>query len=355
MVPRCPFLALTATASASIRVRIQQLLAMKTPVEIVESPDRENIKISVTKIKGDPEVSFHWLTEKLKSEKNVCDKYIIYCRRIADCSNLYSYFKDEVKDTALFDMFHSRTVEKVKTKILGTIRDPKSSLRIIIATNAVGMGLDFDCNFVINYGPPSDYDAYLQQIGRVGRDGSASQAMLLYHGQQLRKLSPEMLSFVKSEDKCRRLILRKLYGDKSSHKEVTGCRCCDICEKMCTCNHCDQNAIPFQKYEKDEEVYDMERFVSEDDQDKLEVHLLGLKNDLDRSCSMYSGIISHGLSLHVIKLIMSNSKFVFGIDTLLDKCGIFHEETAAQVLSIFSAIFGDTDMELTFDEDSLQL
>jgi superfamily II DNA helicase RecQ len=105
-------------------------------------------------------------------------------------------FIDEVKDRELFDMYHSRTTDKVKSKILSTIKEPNSTLRIIIATNAVGMGLDFQSNHVIHYGPPSEYDAYLQQIGRVGRDGSACHAMLLYHSKQLRKVSPEMLSFV---------------------------------------------------------------------------------------------------------------------------------------------------------------
>ena len=325
---------------------------MKDPLQIIESPDRENIKISITKISGDPIESFKWLTEKLKVNREKCDKYIIYCRRISDCSSLYSFFKEEVVDTSLFNMFHSRTVSKIKEKILDSIRDSQSVLRVLIATNAVGMGLNFDCKYVINFGPPSDYDAYLQQIGRVGRDGTKSQAMLVYHGQQLRKLSPEMLMFVKSQDKCRRLILRKLYGDKCLNKDVKGCSCCDICEKDCDCGTCVENEVPFHTSVHSPQTTEMERFVSEEDQDKLEVYLLALKNELDRCSSIYSPLISHWLSLQVIKTILSESKYIFDIDTLLDKCGVFHEETAAKVLQVFSAVFGDTDLEMDFDEDT---
>ena len=112
---------------------------MKNPLEIVESPDRENIKISVMKIPMELEASFKWLVDLLNKYKLNCIKVIIYCRRIQDCSKLYMYFKDEVEGKELFDMFHSRTPEMVKAKILSTIKEPNCSLRLTIATNALGI------------------------------------------------------------------------------------------------------------------------------------------------------------------------------------------------------------------------
>ena len=65
-------------------------------------------------------------------------------------------------------MYHSRFVDKIKRYVLKSIHQ-------IDSTNAVGM--------IINFGPPSEFDDYLQQIGKVGRDGSQSYSMLLYYGQ----------------------------------------------------------------------------------------------------------------------------------------------------------------------------
>ena len=111
-------------------------------------------------------------------------------------------------------MYHSRTVDNIKQYVLKSINQIDSNLRVLIAINAVGMGLDFQCNFVINFGPPSEFDDYLQQIGRVGRDGCESYSMLLYHGQQLQKKSAEMLYHL--------LKIGKLVDDNSlKHYMVT--------------------------------------------------------------------------------------------------------------------------------------
>ena len=220
-----PVLALTATASPSVRKKIKELMCMKDVKEIVESPDRDNITLTVVKLEGEPVAAFQWLSDKMASEGRKCPKHLIYCRRIADCSKLFRFFEDQLgsksyvegsskkSENRLFNMFHSRTIDKIKENILQSIQIEESCLRVLIATNAVGMGLDFQCNYVFNFGPPSEFDDYLQQIGRVGRNGNQSHSVLLYHGQQLRKLSPEMLSFVKNEEKCRRKLLKQLYGD----------------------------------------------------------------------------------------------------------------------------------------------
>lgn len=229
LVPSVPVLALTATASPSVRQKIKELLSMRHVKEVVESPDRDNIILTVKKLHGDPLSSFKWLSDKLAVEGKKCPKHLIYCRRISDCSKLYRYFEDQLgeksyaqgrsqkSENRLFNMFHSRTVSKIKENVLQSIQNEESCLRVLIATNAVGMGLDFLCNFVINFGPPSEFDDYLQQIGRVGRDGSQSHSVLLYHGPQLRKVTPEMLSFVKNKEQCRR-NLKHLYGDITEKK-----------------------------------------------------------------------------------------------------------------------------------------
>lgn len=57
----------------------------------------------------------------------------------------------------------------------------KGDLRVIVATNAFGMGIDKpDVRSVIHYGPPDSPEAYFQEAGRGGRDGKIAYAIMLY-------------------------------------------------------------------------------------------------------------------------------------------------------------------------------
>lgn len=70
---------------------------------------------------------------------------------------------------------------------------------VTIARNALGMGVDINGLYnVIHYGPPSYLEFYMQEMGRTGRDGKYSEALLFFHGRQLCQYKPEMLDYVKS-------------------------------------------------------------------------------------------------------------------------------------------------------------
>ena len=69
------------------------------------------------------------------------------------------------------DMYHSKTLKKIQDRIHEDMKDAKGNIRVVICTNAAGMGVNFaEVNSVINYGPQTDVDAFIQQIGRGGCD-----------------------------------------------------------------------------------------------------------------------------------------------------------------------------------------
>ena len=108
---------------------------------------------------------------------------------------LTSFVREFGQDSALFDMYHSKTNEKVKEKN----RDDMSSngvIRVLICTNAAGMGVNFfGLNNVIHYGLPYQMDTFVQQMGRAGRDGEFSQELIIFksHKGQLSKVESDLI------------------------------------------------------------------------------------------------------------------------------------------------------------------
>ncbi|XP_060564153.1 bifunctional 3'-5' exonuclease/ATP-dependent helicase WRN-like [Ruditapes philippinarum] len=78
MISNIPMLALTATTNPPVRAKIQRLLAMKTPLEIVESQYRENIIISVIKVPVQLEAAFKWIVDLMnRDQKKLYESYFL--------------------------------------------------------------------------------------------------------------------------------------------------------------------------------------------------------------------------------------------------------------------------------------
>ena len=77
-------------------------------------------------------------------------------------------------------MFSACTRPDVKDAILSRFSSD-SSLHVVVATIAFGMGLDCpDVRRIIHWGPPSDIESYIQEVGCAGRDGLKAAAVLHY-------------------------------------------------------------------------------------------------------------------------------------------------------------------------------
>lgn len=367
-----PMLCLTATATKTTQVKIKELLALKDPLVLELPPDRPNIRLYINRVQPGPSC-LDWLVEELCTKTVNCPKTIIYCRSFKDCSEVYLHFLYKLGKQSpnlncrLFDMVHSKTSKEVKVHVLDSLMEPEAALRIVIATKVIGLGLDVECQRVVHYGPPTTMDDYLQQIGRAGRDGSQTHAVMVYSGKHLRNVQASVLDLVKNpETQCLRTIcLKEFTSDKSTFSQVKHL-CCNVCADNCTCGHCSDGQNSYEKYianetekeDEEEEEEEFQRHIEADDLAMLKVELIQLAEELNRNARSTMLVymqpeITHGLSPTSLQRIIEQAPHIFCPEDVIDKCQIAHYSTVVKVVSIFSDIFGDVNTDFSIDEDML--
>lgn len=244
LFPSAPVLALSATCTNKIKKRVMKVMGLKendTP-QISISPNKPNIKLVVKKVSSEIETAIYWLVDALGSLEESFPRTLVYCNSISDVSKLYNHVVKELENcTNLVEMFHSETPEDKKEKIVSALRNKDSCVRIVIATSALGMGVDvLNCNSVVLYGPLRSVVDLVQAIGRVGRDGLPSVALIIYNSHHLRNVDKEVKTFISCQNCRRKELLKNLMSDTDILKftDETCHTCCDLCAELCKCNHC---------------------------------------------------------------------------------------------------------------------
>ncbi|MES5134495.1 ATP-dependent DNA helicase RecQ [Prevotella amnii] len=176
-LPNIPILALTATATSEVIDDIQdQLLFAKRNVFRM-SFERKNLVYIVRRTDDKYSEMIHIL-------KAIPKAAIVYCRnrkRTKEAAELL------IKSGISATWYHAGLENTVKDQRQKEWQADKT--RVIVATNAFGMGIDKpDVRVVIHIDCPSSIEAYFQEAGRAGRDGKKSYAVLLYNGHDRAKL-----------------------------------------------------------------------------------------------------------------------------------------------------------------------
>lgn len=242
-------LALTATASISLRTEVGRLLGMRNEVVVSISPCKHIIYCVIPFVTF--EDTFKPVIDNLASERSMSPRSIIYCRKIDDCANLYLHFRTklgkhftqpvgapDLPQYRLVDMYMSCTDNHVKEEIVKRFTS-ESALRVVIATTAFGMGVDCpDVSQVIHLGPPNDVESYVQETGRAGRNGSLVLVVLLLKSRRDRFVERTMNTYISNTSTCRRDILFQNFDQYSRKTLGNLCTCCDICAHPCVCGEC---------------------------------------------------------------------------------------------------------------------
>jgi ATP-dependent DNA helicase RecQ len=166
--PDKPILALTATATAFVKEDIIQKLEMKDAQVFVKSFSRRNLSYVV-----------YDLEDKHK-------KLIEIANNVKGCGLVYVRNRRETAEVAHFlqrngivaDFYHAGIEKDLRFKKQEDWK--KDAIRIMVATNAFGMGIDKpNVRFVIHLDLPDSLEAYYQEAGRAGRDENRAFAVLL--------------------------------------------------------------------------------------------------------------------------------------------------------------------------------
>ena len=237
-VGRPPMLALTATARPQVQQDLMGQLGIAGAPLFKASADRPNLWIGLEPcsteaerqaviselLREEPGSAIIYVTSRREAEGLSAD----LGRRLGEPVGCYHAGMDAEERTA------------VQNQFMGDL------LRVVVATNAFGMGIDKpDIRMVIHAGVPDSLEAYFQEIGRAGRDGVPARCiMVLLPGRDVKmreflvKQSDDphaferfrrVCGYVFLKDECRRAFMMRYFGERPVSLDEA---CCSTCHPL---------------------------------------------------------------------------------------------------------------------------
>ncbi len=201
LLPGVPVLALTATATPQVVDDIQQKLGFSSEAHVFRmSFERKNLAYVVRQAADKREQLIHILNS-LKGSAIVYARSRKRTKEFADLLN-------EAGIPATF--YHAGLDAAVKDERQQAWQ--RDEVRVMVATNAFGMGIDKpDVRLVIHIDCPDSIEAYFQEAGRAGRDGRKAYAVLLYNNADQRKLEKRIADTFPEKDFIRQIYEHLAY------------------------------------------------------------------------------------------------------------------------------------------------
>ena len=165
-------IASTATATPQVALDVAQRLGLREPLRVATGFDRPNISFAV--VRPAPHEKRPLIAEALRAPDAL--PAIVYAGTRAGAEEIAELLGDELGEDAL--AYHAGLERERRAAVQR--RFLADEVRVIVATNAFGMGVDKpNVRTVVHAGTPASLEAYYQEAGRAGRDGRPARALLL--------------------------------------------------------------------------------------------------------------------------------------------------------------------------------
>jgi len=240
-----PFIALSGTLTASQLKTLPSTLGLLNPALVQETPNRENIYLS--KVSKLPSSDMCEIYESIFKEE--CELLhrdpksypitlmfmpLFYMSHAA--AYLTHLFGQRDIHNSCYSVLFSRQEKAVIKATVDDLHQAEPRIRLVLTSSVAGMGFDPPSIVrVIHTKPPRSLSHYLQEIGRAGRRGQPSNAILYYNKKDVAKNLPgiqdDIVQYCGNDDTCLRQMLLNTFGfsiPDNNNKD----KCCSYCSKQ---------------------------------------------------------------------------------------------------------------------------